>query len=67
MYVLFLADVYRGLLTKHAEEQNGLCRVPEDKVTNSGHAASNDSTIHVLEKISKDTVANNQVTGSVFV
>jgi len=67
MYVFFRADVYRGLSTKCAEEQNGLCRVPEDKVSNSGHAASNDSTIHVLEKITKEMVADNQSTGPVFV
>jgi len=67
MHALFRADVYRGLPTKRAKEQNGLCRVPEDKVRNSGHAASNDSTIHVLEKISKEMVADNQGTGPVFV
>lgn len=65
--MLFRADVYRGLTTKRAEEQNGLCRVPEDNVSNSGHAASNDSTIHVLEKIPKETVADSQGTSPVFV
>jgi len=41
--------------------------VPEDNVSNSSHAASNDSTTHVLEKISKEIVADSQGTSPVFV
>jgi hypothetical protein len=39
-----------------------LCRIPEDNVSNSGQAASNDSLIRVLEKISKELVAENHGT-----
>jgi hypothetical protein len=53
--------------TKPVEEQDGLGRIPEDNVNNSGHAAWNDSMIHVLEKISKELVADYRGTSPVFV
>jgi hypothetical protein len=39
-----------------------MCRIPEDNFSNSRHAASNDSMIHVLEKISMELVADYQST-----